>query len=120
MARGGRGQRQAAQSAQLQLWPPPMVLSLLQVVRVSESASAGRLMCQSRSNGESAVPLRLTLYEVAFEGLDASVQSAGRLLSIRMPTRYRARLQRDHRELLMVNKTDLEGSTHTCMHHDET
>ena len=34
------------------------------------------------------MPLRLTLSEVAFEGLDASVRSAGRFLSIRMPTRY--------------------------------
>ena len=34
MDRGGRGQRRAAQSAQLQLWAPPMVLSLFLVVSV--------------------------------------------------------------------------------------
>ena len=34
MARGGRGQRRAAQSAQLQLWAAPMVLSLFLVVCV--------------------------------------------------------------------------------------
>ena len=34
MARGGRGQRRASQSGQLQLWAPPMVLSLFLVVSV--------------------------------------------------------------------------------------
>ena len=34
MARGGRGQRRAAKSAQLQLWAAPMVLSLFLVVCV--------------------------------------------------------------------------------------
>ena len=46
MVRGGRGQRRAAQSAQLQLWAPPMVLSLFLVVSVLLLTTSG--VCELR------------------------------------------------------------------------
>ena len=57
MVRGGRGQRRAAQSAQLQLWAPPMVLSLFLVVGVLLLTTSG---VESRSICDGSARLKVS------------------------------------------------------------